>query len=203
MFLIGILAYKTGTVPSLSSCDRKKSFISTGMIKAKGQLSTRMTVLPFNRADTTLSGLSAGNYTAYQLVEGIVNTQATAVATASAKTVANIKAIREAAEKATIGVLGHLKTLTENWYLAPIPTKADLSADTTLASAKANAISLIKSEMAAKQIALSTELQNTISAIKTTKKPDINNTFKGNISLYIAKEKVITVKTINKNENIL
>lgn len=35
--------------------------------------------------------------------------------------------------------------------------------------------------------------------IKTTKKPDINNTFKGNISLYIAKEKVITVKTINKN----
>lgn len=40
-------------------------------------------------------------------------------------------------------------------------------------------------------------------AIKTTKKPDINNTFNGNISLYIAKEKVITVKTINKNENIL
>ena len=116
----------------------------------------------FNYAYTTLSGLAAGNYTAYQLVEGIVNTQATAIATASTKNVANITAIREAANKATVGVLGHLKTTAENWYVAPIPTKADLSADTTLASTKANAISLIKSEMAAKQIEISNTLQATI-----------------------------------------
>ena len=116
----------------------------------------------FNYAYTALSGLAAGNYTAYQLVEGIVNTQATAIATASTKNVTNITAIREAANKATVGVLGHLRTATENWYVAPIPTKADLSADTTLATAKANAISLIKSEMNAKQIAINNDLQNDI-----------------------------------------
>jgi RNA polymerase sporulation-specific sigma factor len=47
-------------------------------------------------------------------------------------------------------------------------------------------------------------LENVINkTIKTIKNPEINKIFKGNISLYIAKEKATTVKTINIKENIL
>ena len=43
---------------SLSSSDIKKSFKNTGIIKANGELSSIITVLPWSRASHALSGLS-------------------------------------------------------------------------------------------------------------------------------------------------
>ena len=98
------------------------------------------------------TGLAAdASVTAKEFVSKIVATQTLAV-TNAAETADGIKAVRKAAQIADELINGHKITSTENYYVEAVKTLDDLKADTSLESAKANAIAQIKAALASKKI---------------------------------------------------
>ena len=143
------------------------SNVSSEWSKALASGDAPLDATNFNFNYYALGGFSGTpTVTAYELVKAIVDTQSAAIAGATTKNIASITTMRAAANKATVAVLGHLKTVGANWYVAPIPTKDDLAKDTTVAGAKATAINQIKADMASKKITLNSSLQSSIDAYK-------------------------------------
>ena len=108
------------------------------------------------------TGLAANtSVTAKEFVNRIVSTQTLAV-TAAAETADGIKAVRKAAQIADELINGHKITTSENYYIEAVKTLDDLKADTSLESAKANAIAQINAALASKKIAMSNKIQDGI-----------------------------------------
>ena len=108
------------------------------------------------------TGLTANtSVTAKEFVNKIVSTQTLAV-TAAEETVAGIKAVRKAAQIADELINGHKITTSEPYYIEAVKTLDDLKADTSLDSAKANAIAQINAALASKKIAMANKIQDGI-----------------------------------------
>ena len=111
------------------------------------------------------TGLAANtSVTAKEFVNRIVSTQTLAV-TAAAETADGIKAVRKAAQIADELINGHKITTSENYYIEAVKTLDDLKADTSLESAKANAIAQINAALASKKIAVANKIQVGIDAL--------------------------------------
>ena len=118
----------------------------------------------------TVSGLS-GDQTPQAIVKGIIATQKNAISTAKttlgASTAVNdfitaIESYQTAAKNAEDFILGHKKTATEDYYIAPIPTKTDLANDTTVATAKNQAVLEVNSVMDTKILVVKNGLNNAL-----------------------------------------
>ena len=124
-------------------------------------------------------GLTSGkDYTAKGYVKGILDAQNTAILNAEAvvKAAADDAAdavkdavddVRTASKIAKEAILGHKigNTADENYFIKPIPTIEDLKADTTVETAKANALAQIKAALASKQVAMGQAIQDGINAL--------------------------------------
>ena len=117
-----------------------------------------------------VSGLSA-NSTPQAIVKGITSTQKAAISTAKATLgsstdvlafITAIGAYQTAAKLAEDFILGHKRTATENYYIAPVPTKADIASDTTVAAAKTQAISEVNSVMDTKILSVKNGLNSAL-----------------------------------------
>ena len=111
------------------------------------------------------TGLAANtSVTAKEFVNRIVSTQTLAV-TAAPETAAGIKDVRKAAQIADELINGHKITTSEPYYIEAVKTLDDLKADTSLDSAKANAIAQINAALASKKIAVANKIQVGIDAL--------------------------------------
>ena len=135
---------------------------------------------PYTGADYTYgeaTGLTADkSVTAKEFVNKIVSTQTLAV-TAADETADGIKAVRKAAQIADELINGHKITTSEPYYIEAVKTLDDLKADTSLESAKANAIAQINAALASKKIAMSNKIQDGIDELsKYANLPDSKKT---------------------------
>ena len=115
-------------------------------------------------------GLTVGDtYTARGYVKAILDKQSADILAAETTAKTNAKsavtAVRNAAKYAKEAILGHKKESTTDYYIEAVPTIADLKADTTVETAKSNAIAQIKATVASKQVEMSQALQAGIDAL--------------------------------------
>ena len=143
---------------------------------------------PAAHTDTTATwdklGLTDGkDYTAKGYVKAILDKQTKDIDAADATTDAKaaVDTVRLAKKFATQYILGHKITTDENYYIEAIPTIADLKADTSVDTAKANAIAEIKAALASKQINLANATNDAIdgldkySKLSDTQKKDLED----------------------------
>ena len=122
---------------------------------------------PGTYSSSEVTGKTATQLTAKGFVDAVVDTQtsiinrteATGTITADVTAIGNIeKAVKTV--KDVVG--GHKITTEEAYYIAPVPTIADLDADTTLAEAKTRAIAQMEAALTSKVIAIEDAINNAI-----------------------------------------
>lgn len=131
-------------------------------------------------APQTISSLTTGKATCKQLVESMLAKQLLAVndADITKTAVADVKAelvkINTATTTAKDVIKGHkIGTATgEKYYVEAVPTKDQISSDTTLADKKATAIKQMEADLASASISMNTVLQNALTALNQQAKPD-------------------------------
>ena len=105
-------------------------------------------------------------YTAKGYVKAILDKQAAdilaAETTVKTDAKAAVDAVRNAAKYAKEAILGHKIVDGENYYIEAVPTIEDLKADTSVETAKANALAQIKAALASKNIEIGQALQTGI-----------------------------------------
>ena len=112
-------------------------------------------------------GVTAGKeYTAKGYVKAILDKQAADILAAETTVKgdaddakAAVDAVRNAAKYAKEAILGHKIVDGENYYIEAVPTIEDLKADTSVETAKGNALAQIKASLASKNIEIAQALQ--------------------------------------------
>ena len=109
-------------------------------------------------------GVTAGKeYTAKGYVKAILDRQAADILAAETTVKTDAKAavdtVRDAAKYAKEAILGHKIVDGEDYYIEAVPTIEDLKADTSVETAKTNALAQIKAALASKNIEIGQALQ--------------------------------------------
>ena len=112
-------------------------------------------------------GVTAGKeYTAKGYVKAILGKQAADILAAETTVKgdaddakAAVDAVRNAAKYAKDAILGHKIVDSEPYYIEAVPTIEDLKADTSVETAKGNALAQIKASLASKNIEIAQALQ--------------------------------------------
>ncbi len=132
---------------------------------------TKTTPAEYQYSSKALTGLTAGDeYAAKAFVKALLDTQRDIVTNADNKdsadqTKASIDTVRAAKDAVTDVLAGHKLKSTAAYYVEAIPTLSDMKDNTSLTDKKANAIAVITSKIAAKQVEMSEDLQDMIDAL--------------------------------------
>lgn len=115
----------------------------------------------------------ATEYSAKAFVEKVINTQKAAVSNAAGTDLQKIEAYKAASKIAKDIITGHkIAAAPEDYYVAAVPTATELTADTSVATAKTYAIGKMEAALAAKIADLKEAANDIISAESKKAKAD-------------------------------
>ncbi|MBQ4649246.1 MAG: hypothetical protein IJB73_00945 [Firmicutes bacterium] len=135
-----------------------------------------------NKAEYTFEAIAgmtdAQTLDAKGFVKAVIDTQKAVVngntnkVTAASGAQAKLNSIAAAVKTAKDIIEGHKITTDENYFVAAVPTAAELAADTTVDSAKSTAIAQMKADLASAQLVVKNVLTSALSAESKKAKPD-------------------------------